>query len=979
MSLRRNITLVACLFGWPAMLAAAAPVRVPQDARTLEAAISRVTDGGIIEMAAGSYAPSGGSFTIGNARKGFMIRAAAGAQVVLNGGGTKSILRYVNSDRGRGKRVTFERLIFRNGFSSAAGVSGAATLSQAEAVFRGCTFEANHNGGLLADGGAVRVVDGSEATFVDTPFRGNSSLLRGGALVVFGATATIQGGDFTDNRTNEPGHRSDSLGGAIYVLDGVLRVSGTRFERNGAGFAGGAIFGFGTWEGPGSDLLVTGSTFLSNQVLADPCCVNPQPTAGGAIHVEDKTRLRIHQSLLRDNRADFGGGVSGFRTIVEIYASVFQANRSADSNPGRGVGGAVNVLSNDDTDSSTGGGTINRRSAELRVDRSLFQGGAGAVPTLPFVGGCVFAEGDSNRLYGENGVPQIGTVNENRARVEIAGSVFSDCDVVTSAGGTGVGGGLLADLADLTLTGSLFLDNDARGAGARGGGAVVEGESSAVVARTTFARNSAEDSGGGLFVGGSALDLSDGRFYANAILPDAGGGSLRGAALFAIPRLNVQKPRNVEGSVRGSGFFANNGVPVWDVDPASGPTNDLRYDGNRFDSGLGGQVYVNSLAAPGGLSVGGLNSLTVFRSGRPPTDKSDGTNQSPFAPREGAAVDVPAASAVGAPPLNSTTSTLAYATVGGNASLGTFPLASPIGLIDLGPGDYPLNVGGATVAIAKLTGTCTAGPYLCLNGNRFRAEVAFQLGAETRTARAVSLTADTGNFWFVDPSNVELAVKVLDGRSLNRHFWVFFGALTNLGYTLSITDLVTGTVKSYNNPPGTFASAGDTAAFPAAPGAARQASGTHAGPLSPAPEEAEAAANLPPAHGFAVEAAAPAEPIFAPAGSCVPGPQALCLNGGRFRVELAWRDFANQRGAGQAVPLTSDTGYFYFTAATNLEVFIKVLDGRPINNFFWVFFGALSNQEYTITVTDTMTGAVRTYTNPLGRFGSRGDTQALPG
>jgi predicted outer membrane repeat protein len=945
-------------------------VRVPQDARTLEAAISRVADGGVIELAAGTYAPSGGTITISNTRKGFTVRAAAGAQVVLSGGGTKSILRYVNSDRGRGKRVTFERLIFRNGFSTAAGVSGAATLSEAEAVFRGCTFEANHNGGLLADGGAVRVVAGSEATFIDTSFRGNSSLLRGGALVVFGATATVQGGSFTDNRTNEPGHRADSLGGAIYVLDGVLRVSGARFERNGTGFAGGAIFAFGTWDGPGTDVLVTGSTFLSNQTLADACCVNPQPTAGGAIHVEDKTRLRLHQSLLRDNRADFGGGISGFRAIVEIYASVFQENRSADSNPGRGVGGAVNVLSNDGNDSSTGGGAINRRSAELRVDRSLFQGTAGSVPTLPFVGGCVFAEGDSNRLYGENGVPQIGTVNENRARVEISGSVFSDCDVATSAGGTGVAGGLLADLADLTLTGSLFLDSDARGAGARGGGAVVEGESAAVISRTTFARNSAEDSGGGLFVGGSAVDVSDSRFYANAIRPDGGGGSLRGAAIFAIPRLNATKPKNVEGSVRGSGFFANNGVPVWDLDPASGPINDLRYDGNRFDSGFGGQVYVNTLAAPGGLSVSGLNALTVFRSGRPPTDKSDGTNQSTFAPREGAAVDVPAASAVGASPLNSTTSTLAYATVGGNASLGTFPLASPIGMIDLGPGDYPLNVGGVTVATARLTGSCTGGPFLCLNGNRFRAEVAFNLGTETRSARAVSLTADTGNFWFVDPSNVELAVKVLDGRSLNRHFWVFYGALTNLEYTLSITDRVTGTVKSYHNPSGNFASAGDTAAFPAAPAASAAAS----------PAVADSAqSSLLSAEGFALEAASSEEPIFAPAGNCQPGPQSLCLNQGRFKVELAWRDFANHRGAGQAVPLTGDTGYFYFTAATNLEVFIKVLDGRPVNGFFWVFFGALSNQEYTITVTDTMTGAVRTYTNPLGKFGSRGDTQALPG
>jgi len=54
-----------------------------------------------------------------------------------------------------------------------------------------------------------------------------------------------------------------------------------------------------------------------------------------------------------------------------------------------------------------------------------------------------------------------------------------------------------------------------------------------------------------------------------------------------------------------------------------------------------------------------------------------------------------------------------------------------------------------------------------------------------------------------------------------------------------------------------------------------------------------------------------------------------------------------------------------------------VLDGRSINGHFWVFYGALSDVQYTITVTDTITGAVRTYTNPQDAFASRGDTAAF--
>src|SRR5262249_25615728 len=50
-----------------------------------------------------------------------------------------------------------------------------------------------------------------------------------------------------------------------------------------------------------------------------------------------------------------------------------------------------------------------------------------------------------------------------------------------------------------------------------------------------------------------------------------------------------------------------------------------------------------------------------------------------------------------------------------------------------------------------------------------------------------------------------------------------------------------------------------------------------------------------------------------------------------------------------------------------------------VNGNIWVFFGALSNVQYTLTVFDTLTGALRTYTNPNGTFASVGDTKAFAG
>jgi hypothetical protein len=82
-------------------------------------------------------------------------------------------------------------------------------------------------------------------------------------------------------------------------------------------------------------------------------------------------------------------------------------------------------------------------------------------------------------------------------------------------------------------------------------------------------------------------------------------------------------------------------------------------------------------------------------------------------------------------------------------------------------------------------------------------------------------------------------------------------------------------------------------------------------------------------------------------------------------------------GAGQTVPLTSDSGSFWFFSPGNLELIVKVVDGRAVTGHFWVFYGALSDVEYTITVTDTETGTSRTYSNPQGRLASVADTSAF--
>jgi ELWxxDGT repeat protein len=264
-----------------------------------------------------------------------------------------------------------------------------------------------------------------------------------------------------------------------------------------------------------------------------------------------------------------------------------------------------------------------------------------------------------------------------------------------------------------------------------------------------------------------------------------------------------------------------------------------------------------------------------------------------------------------------------------------------------------------TLPLAGPSGCLPSPSRLCLGGGRYQIEAVWRdFQGNAGSGMAAPLTADTGTFWFFDPANVEVVVKVLDGQSLNGHVWVFFGALSNVRYTLTVTDTQTGLSRQYQNPAGQFASVGDAYAF-----GPLGAYGTKPTPpiiVPPSP---------PPVIGERVERAAVVP--------CQASARRLCLHGGRFAVEVSWKDFQDRTGQGTAVPLSGDTGTFWFFDASNVELVVKALDGRPINGHFWLFYGALSNVEYTLTVTDTQTGTVRTYTNPKGRFASVGDTAAF--
>lgn len=239
---------------------------------------------------------------------------------------------------------------------------------------------------------------------------------------------------------------------------------------------------------------------------------------------------------------------------------------------------------------------------------------------------------------------------------------------------------------------------------------------------------------------------------------------------------------------------------------------------------------------------------------------------------------------------------------------------------------------------ADLDGTCVEGPNtVCLHQNRFRAEMVINGSA----GKAHDYSDVGGLFTLNNPDNVEAAVKIIDGTGVNGRYWVFHGALTDLAYTLTVTDTVTGAERTYLKQFGSFCGTADTTAFSDPSGST--------GTLLLGP--------------FAATAASTA--------SCTSSSTALCLLDSRFRVQVL-RGGVAQR----AVPATPLSGVFTFGSSANPEVVVKVLDGTPVNDWYWVFFGSLTDQAYEVVVTDTASGAEKRYPSPGASCGDA-DTTAF--
>jgi hypothetical protein len=237
---------------------------------------------------------------------------------------------------------------------------------------------------------------------------------------------------------------------------------------------------------------------------------------------------------------------------------------------------------------------------------------------------------------------------------------------------------------------------------------------------------------------------------------------------------------------------------------------------------------------------------------------------------------------------------------------------------------------------------------LCLQEGRFRVEAEWR-GADQDpfslsgtpdqgTGTAIPLGFDdTGCFGLSDPDTPELLIRVLDGRAVNDHFWVFVAGATSLGVTVTVTDTVTEQQRSYvNQPAEPFESRTDTSAFEDSD---RRAASTGSPAVRTEP------------------------PAWITAGCA---PPALCLVGDRFEVRASWRDFQGSTGGATGVGFNDESGFVWFFHDENLELLVRMVDGRSVNGSYWFAAAGFTNVAVTVRLTDTMDGRSVVYRNPLG-------------
>ncbi len=242
-----------------------------------------------------------------------------------------------------------------------------------------------------------------------------------------------------------------------------------------------------------------------------------------------------------------------------------------------------------------------------------------------------------------------------------------------------------------------------------------------------------------------------------------------------------------------------------------------------------------------------------------------------------------------------------------------------------------------------------------------------QYSGQSGTATAIQKADQYGFFYFSDPGNPEVFVKVLDFGA-GQPYLLFWAGLTDFEYTLTFTNRSTGASVSFLKPAFSAAGGANTTSLPHTRGFLWDPESNRASEL-PQDRLIGDAVAVGVRNRRSTEEPVPAMRVERTSGR--PGALAegeILLAEGQVAVSVTWRSQYNG-STGSATPIAQQDGFcfFYFSDAGNPEVFAKVLDwGAP--QPFKVFAAGLSDFEFTVTYRNVRTGATLVFRKLAGTF-----------
>lgn len=388
---------------------------------------------------------------------------------------------------------------------------GAIHITYSNAIIDDATFINN-----TADEGGAIYMESDSGTVSHCVFTDNNAT-NGGAISWSGANGVISDSDFTNNSVTA-GNGNKALGGAIYNTGENLNITDSSFDSNKAKAAG-AIY-------TDNKIYVDNSTFESNYVEGD----DEYNYYAGAIYIVGGQNSVIKNSTFDSNHAHWGGAIwdEGYNTL--LYNSTFDSNDAADYGAIYSFGDDFKVFNC----------SFNSNRAPTGIAAAIgIDGNDAFIANSSFInndaldnGGGISTFGESTGIY--NCTFKLNEANNGAAVYSSGDGLFVFNSTFESNSAFWVGGAILAENSETTISNCTFTNNGILGAEGWGGAISVDGDD-LIISNCTFTNNYAFSdeypldiqggSGGAISLDSHNFEISNCNFTNNTV-------SFQGGAIF---------------------------------------------------------------------------------------------------------------------------------------------------------------------------------------------------------------------------------------------------------------------------------------------------------------------------------------------------------------------------------------------------------------------------------------------------------------